>query len=246
MYGRLETEYTQHLAAREQAARAYVAAHDRGDETAARDASTLLRATEDTSNAIRSRALAMAHNVTGQSSVDANYIIPRFVLGHLPIGLAGIFVAAVIAAAMNAISGELNSLSTTTVFDFYRRWIRADAADEHFVTVSRFATAFWGVFACIVATYAANLGSLIVVVNTYGSFFYGSILGVFVLAMMKWVRGTPAFLALITGMLAVAAVNRLAPTVAFLWYNVVGAVTVVIVGVILSAFLRGPRAVASS
>lgn len=241
MYSTLETQYTQHLAAREQAARAYVAAHDRGDETAARDASTLLHTSEDSANAIRTRALEMAHTVTGQSSKDANYIIPRFVLAHLPIGLAGIFVAAVIAAAMNAISGELNSLSTTTVFDFYRRWVRAEGTDEHFVAVSRVATAFWGVFACIVATYAANLDSLIVVVNTYGSFFYGSILGVFVLAMMKWVRGTPAFLALITGMLAVASVNRFAPTVAFLWYNVVGAVTVVIVGLILSIFLRGPQ-----
>jgi len=120
------------------------------------------------------------------------------------------------------------------VFDFYRRWIRADGPDEHFVIVSRVSTAIWGFFACVVATYSANLGSLIEVVNTYGSFFYGSILGVFVLAMMKWVRGTPAFIALIAGMLAVAAVNRLAPSVAFLWYNVVGAVTVFVVGIVLS------------
>ena len=73
-----------------------------------------------------------------------NYIIPRFVLDHLPIGLAGLFIAAVIAAAMNAISGELNSLSTTTAIDFYRRWIRREAPDAHFLKVSRAATAFWG------------------------------------------------------------------------------------------------------
>ena len=69
-----------------------------------------------------------------------NYIIPRFVLDHLPIGLAGLFIAAVIAAAMNAISGELNSLSTTSVIDFYRRWIRSEATDAHFLKVSRIAT----------------------------------------------------------------------------------------------------------
>ena len=246
LYSGLEVRYSQHLAAREQAARAYVTATDRGDVVAARNASNLLHVAEDSATSVRTAALEMAHNVTGQQSADVNYVIPRFVLGHLPIGLVGIFVAAVIAAAMNAISGELNSLSTTTVFDFYRRWIRAEAPDEHFVIVSRVATAVWGFFACVVATYSANLGSLIVVVNTYGSFFYGSILGVFVLAMMKWVRGTPAFLALIMGMLAVAAVNRFAPTVAFLWYNVVGAVTVVIVGLILSGFLRSPRIPASS
>ena len=182
----------------------------------------------------------MAGRVTGQTVTDANYIIPRFVLDHLPIGLAGLFVAAVIAAAMNAISGELNSLSTTSVIDFYRRWVRADATDSHFLLVSRIATGLWGVFACIVATYAANLGALIVVVNKYGSFFYGSILGVFLLAMIPWARSAGAFVGLITGMLAVAAVNRGAPSVAFLWYNVIGAVTVVIVGTLISVVTR-PR-----
>jgi Na+/proline symporter len=70
----------------------------------------------------------------------------------------GIFIAAVIAAAMNAISGELTSLSTATVIDFYRRWIRHDASDAHFLVVSRAATVFWGIFACIVAKFAVNLG----------------------------------------------------------------------------------------
>src|SRR5205814_7596656 len=114
----------------------------------------------------------MASRVTGEAVKDVNYIIPRFVLDELPIGLSGIFIAAVIAAAMNAISGELNSLSTATVIDFYRRWMRPEATDAHFLAVSRGATAFWGLFAAIVATYAANLGSLIEVVNRFGSFFY--------------------------------------------------------------------------
>jgi len=197
------------------------------------------RTTDDSATAVRGRALALAEKVTGQNSKDVNYIIPRFVLDHLPIGLAGLFIAAVIAAAMNAISGELNSLSTTSVFDFYRRWILAEASDQHFVTVSRVATVLWGAFACVVATYAVNLGSLIEVVNMYGSFFYGSILGVFVLAMIPWARGTGAFIGLIAGMSTVAAVNRGAPTVAFLWYNVIGAVVVVIVGAVISLLTPG-------
>jgi solute:Na+ symporter, SSS family len=191
-------------------------------------------------DAIRGEALELAARVTGRSSRDVNYIIPRFVLDHLPIGLAGVFIAAVIAAAMNAISGELNSLSTTTTIDFYKRWVRADGSDEHFVTVSRVATAFWGVFACIVATFAVNLGSLIEVVNRFGSFFYGSILGVFLLAMIPRAGALGAFLGLIVGMLVVASVNFGAPSVAFLWHNVIGAVTVVVVGVAISALTR-PR-----
>jgi len=143
---------------------------------------------------------------------------------------------------MNAISGELNSLSTATVIDFYRRWIRNDAPDAHFLKVSRAATVFWGIFACIVATYAVNLGSLIEVVNRFGSFFYGSILGVFLLAMIRRARARGAFVGLIAGMVAVGSVNFGAPRVSFLWHNVIGAVTVVVVGMIVTTLQRAPRA----
>jgi Na+/proline symporter len=139
----------------------------------------------------------------------------------------------VIAAAMSAVSGELASLSSTTVIDLYRRWIAPDADDTHYLKISRAATGLWGVFACIVATFAATLGSLIEVVNRYGSFFYGSILGVFILAMVPRAGANGAFVGLILGMSAVAGVNHWAPEVAFLWYNVIGAVTVVTVGLLI-------------
>ncbi len=187
-----------------------------------------------TRRALRGQAIEMATNVTGKPANDVNYIIPRFVLDHLPLGLAGLFIAAVIAAAMNAISGELNSLSTATVIDFYRRWFKPEASDAHFLRVSRWATGLWGVFACVVATYAVNLGSLIEVVNRFGSFFYGSILGVFLLAMIPWASAMGAFVGLIGGMGAVAAVNFGAPHVSYLWQNVVGAVVVVAIGALLS------------
>ncbi len=183
---------------------------------------------------IRTEALAMAEDVTGEPSRDVNYIIPRFVLSELPIGLAGLFIAAIVAAAMSSISSELNSLSTTSIIDFYRRWFRPEATDAHYLTVSKVATAFWGVFACFVAVYAVSLGSLIEVVNRFGSFFYGSILGVFLLAMVPRARGLGAFLGLLAGMGAVAAVTFGAPSVSFLWHNVIGAAVVLLVGVVLS------------
>jgi Na+/proline symporter len=163
-----------------------------------------------------------------------NYVIPRFVLDELPIGLAGLFLAAVMAAAMSSIAAELNSLSTATVIDFYRRWFKPEASDAHFLFVSKLATGLWGIFACVVATFAVSLGSLIEVVNRYGSFFYGSILGVFLLAMIPRARGAGAFFGLIAGMGAVAAVSFGAPEVSFLWHNVIGAVTVVGVGLLVS------------
>jgi len=192
------------------------------------------RAREADVGALRTEALGLARRVTGTTAQDVNYVMPYFVLHFLPMGLIGIFVAAVLAAAMSSVAAELNSLATVTVIDFYRRWVRPQAPDAHYLLVSKAATGCWGLFACAVATFAATLGSLIVVVNRFGSFFYGSILGVFLLAMIPRARATGAFFGLIAGMAAVGVVNFGAPSISWLWHNVIGAVTVVAVGLVLS------------
>jgi len=226
-YAALDTRYRAAFDARQQAARVVATPEATAENR------TAFALSEKAMVAVRTEALKKAEAVTGQPSKDVNYIIPHFVLSELPIGLAGLFIAAVIAAAMSAVSGELASLSSTTVIDLYRRWIAPDADDTHYLKISRAATGLWGVFACIVATFAATLGSLIEVVNRYGSFFYGSILGVFILAMVPRAGANGAFVGLILGMSAVAGVNHWAPEVAFLWYNVIGAVTVVTVGLLI-------------
>ena len=233
-YAELQTRYGEALGVRQSAA--YETARVRAEGDAARTTAALeaFKVTDASVTAIRTTALAQAATVTGQAARDVNYIIPRFVLDHLPIGFAGVFLAAVLAAAMSSIAAELNSLSTATVVDFYKRWAKPEGSDAHYLKVSKISTAIWGAFACLVATYAATLGSLIEVVNRFGSFFYGSILGVFLLAMIPRVRAPGGFVGLICGMAAVASVWKWAPEVSFLWYNVVGAGTVVIVGVLLS------------
>lgn len=230
-YEALQGRFDDALAAREAAARTAAAA-DGTDGTQAMEA---FLAREATVQEIRAEALGLAEQVTGEPSNDVNYVIPRFVLSELPLGLAGLFVAAVIAAAMSSISSELNSLSTTSVVDFYRRWFRPRADDAHYLAVSKWTTLFWGAFACVVATFIADLGSLIEVVNRVGSLFYGSILGVFLLAMVPWARGAGAFMGLLAGMGAVAATAWLAPDVAYLWHNVIGAAAVLAVGVLLAS-----------
>jgi SSS family solute:Na+ symporter len=230
-YTVMTQDYHARLARRDSAARDVQAAVTPEQKRAA---AQRFRVAGMEAEAVRAEALDIAQKVTGQTPRDVNYVIPRFVLQHLPLGLAGIFIAAVLAAAMNAIAAELNSLATTSVIDFYRRWFRSEGTDAHFLMVSRIATGFWGLFACVVATFAANLGSLIEVVNRFGSFFYGSILGVFLLAMVPRAKGYAAFIGLIAGMATVAAVNFGAPRVSFLWHNVVGAVVVVVVGTGLS------------
>lgn len=235
-YEALQERYAQAFTEREQAALEVTRAPESAAAAAAMDA---FRAREADVGAVRTEALALAAEVTGESSRDVNYIIPRFVLDHLPIGLAGIFIAGVMAAAMSSIAAELNSLSTATIIDFYRRWVRPEATDAHFLRVSKWTTGVWGIFACVVATYAANLGSLIEVVNRFGSFFYGSILGVFLLAMIPRARAVGAFVGLLAGMGVVAAVTFGAPQISFLWHNVIGALTVLAVGMTLSRVVPG-------
>ncbi len=237
-YDALQSEYTAAFTLRETAA---LEVADASDDASAAAAMEVFLAREADIQTIRVEALSMAEEVTGESSRDVNYIIPRFVLNELPIGLVGLFIAGVIAAAMSSISSELNSLATTSVIDFYRRWVRPEATDAHYLAVSKGATVFWGFFACVVATYAATLGSLIEVVNRFGSFFYGSILGVFLLAMIPRARGNGAFIGLIAGMTVVGIVN-FGTDVAYLWQNVIGAVVVLAVGVVFSGGAQDPAA----
>ena len=237
-YAALEARYDAAAGARQVAARALASTSRAGASEDAARVEFVER--ERDVNALRTEALNLAGQVPGKPPRDINYIIPRFVLNELPIGLAGIFIAAIMAAAMSAIAAELNSLATATVIDFYRRWVRPEATDQHFLRVSKVATIFWGLFACVVATQASSLGSLIEVVNRFGSFFYGSILGVFLLAMIPRARALGAFVGLLAGMAAVASVAFGAPGVSFLWHNVIGAVVVVVVGMSLSEVLPKP------
>ncbi len=227
-YDDLQRRYAEAFTLREEAALAVVDASGSSQEPM-----DLFLAREQRIQELRGEALTMVVEETNESSTDVNYIIPRFVLSELPIGLAGLFIAGVFAAAMSSIAAELNALSTASVIDFYRRWIKPHADDAHYLTVSKGATVFWGFFACIVATYAATLGSLIEVVNRFGSFFYGSILGVFLLAMVPMAKARGAFLGLIIGMATVAYVAS-QTSIEYLWQNVIGAVVVLAVGVPLS------------
>ena len=180
---------------------------------------------------IRDRATAIVKDTTGdQRYSDVNYVFPTFITTELPTGLIGLMIAAIFAAAMSASGGELNALATATIIDFYRRHFVKDATDAHYLRASKLATVGWGLFACVVAMYAANQGSLIEVVNRYGSFFYGSLLGVFILAILtKRANAAGAFWGLIAGMVVVLIVAFTTP-IAFLWHNLIGAVVVVAVG----------------
>jgi Na+/proline symporter len=230
-YASLEQQFTAAIGERRQAA-------ERWDREA-------FLATDARVVAIRDRASEIVKQTTGDTRyTDVNYVFPTFITTRMPIGLVGLMIAAIFAAAMSASAGELNSLASATVIDFYRRHFVKDATDTHYLNVSKLATIGWGLFACVVAMYAANQGSLIEVVNRYGSFFYGSLLGVFALAILvKRATAAGAFWGLIAGMAVVLTVafSPWTRDVAFLWHNLIGAVVVVVVGTIVSAVSTSSR-----
>ncbi|MCA1588786.1 MAG: sodium:solute symporter [Acidobacteria bacterium] len=190
-------------------------------------------------NEVRSEATDFVKSATGNKSFnDVNYVFPRFVVEDMPMGVIGLIIAAIFAAAMSSISAELNALATATTIDFYKQYFNRDGHDNEYVRFGRIATFAWGIFACIVAIYATNLGSLIEVVNRFGSFFYGSLLGVFVLAIgVKRARSRGAFWGLLFGMLSVWIASSYT-NIEFLWFNVVGCVVTVVAGYLISLTVK--------
>lgn len=175
----------------------------------------------------------------GEPFNDTNYVFPTFVVTQLPAGLVGLILVAILAAAMSTVESELNSLSTATVVDFYKRYVSGRASDQHYLIASRVATLAWGGFATICALYMGRLGSAIEAVNRIGSFFYGPILGVFVMAVaIRRANGRGAFWGVAAGFVAVLLTAQFTH-VSYLYYNLVGCLASVAVGYLASFPARG-------
>jgi Na+/proline symporter len=193
------------------------------------------RAAQTEIESSRQAGIALYEKSTGQSGFnDTNYIFLSFVTKYFPVGIVGLVIAVIFTAAMSSSSGELNSLAAVSVMDLYRRHFRPDASDRHYLLVSRIFTAAWGAWAVIFAQYARNLGSLVEAVNRVGSFFYPVLLGAFVLAFFfHRVRGSAAFWGMLAGETTIV-MCAVFTNIAFLWYNVIGAVVVIGVGLLFS------------
>ena len=187
--------------------------------------------------AARTDAIGLARKDDGGEFNDTNYVFLSFVTRYLPAGIVGLIMATIIGAAMSSVSSEINSLATVTVLDIYKRHFRKDAPDHHYVQAAKVATVFWGLYAVLSAGLGRNLGSLVEAVNILGSLFYGGLLGVFALAALKVVTGNGAFWGVIAGELTIFGVAAFTK-VSFLWYNVMGCLMVITVGVGISVLER--------
>jgi Na+/proline symporter len=235
-YSRLASDYDAAFERRRDAAARYASSDTVSDKQAYRRAHLNFER-------VRAEAGDLVRRTTGdQKFNDTNYIFLTFVTSYLPAGVVGLILAAIFAAAMSTISAEVNSLATVSVIDVYRRYLKRDAADRHYLFASRAATTLWCAYAILTAQYGAGLGSLIEAVNILGSWFYGSMLGVFVLAFFfPRVTGNGAFLGVLAGEAAIFAASRFTD-VAFLWYNVIGCVVVVLAGQVSTLVWRREEA----
>jgi solute:Na+ symporter, SSS family len=240
-YKQIEREFDAAFDARRQAALDLARAQRGLDPARVAEAKAAFNARDAVVKAARRQAVALVKEVTGDKTYDdVNYVFPTFVTTQLPMGLVGLIIAAIFAAAMSASAGEMNALATSTVIDVYRRHVNTRATDSHYLLVSKLATAFWGLLACTFAIYAASAGSLIEVVNKVGSLFYGTLLGAFLLAIgTTWASGTGAFVGMLAGFATVIWAANFT-SISYLWYNLVGAGVVVIVGLAVS-LVTGPQ-----
>jgi Na+/proline symporter len=170
-------------------------------------------------------------------NADTNYVFIRFVMDHMPKGLIGLLIAVIFLAAWGSISAALNSLSASTLIDFHKQYINANPSEAEAFKLSRLYTLFWGMFCIIFAQFATNLGSLIEAVNILGSWFYGVMLGIFLVAFyLKKVQGNAVFYAAILGEIVVIAMYAFTD-IGWLWLNAIGAIAVVVFAVVAEIVL---------
>jgi len=169
-------------------------------------------------------------------------IFPTFIVQRLPHGVAGLVIAAIFAAAMSNLSGSLNSLSSSTVLDLYRPLVNPDDTDEHYLRLSRWFTAAWGVVLIVIAVVARGWGSVFTAGLTIASLVYGPMLGAFLLGVLTRRANQTGVMAGMAVSLAFMLGVKFYTTVAWTWYVLIGTIVCVAIGYTVSALARGSAA----
>ncbi len=171
---------------------------------------------------------------------DDDYIFITAVTKYLPVGLVGLLLAVIFSAAMSSTSSELNALATTSIVDLYRRSLAQHRTDKHYLNMSKVFTVLWGAIALLFAATASLFDNLIEAVNIVGSIFYGTILGIFIVAFfLKKVGGNAVFIAALVAECIVITIFILDQyeyvKIAYLWLNLIGCLLVMLFSLIFQA-----------
>jgi len=237
-YIELEKDYDRIFKEKQVKIREMLGAIENGSEIEIDEKTNEVLAKQEEATVVREKAIDLIKETNPDADTnDTNFIFITYITTFLPIGLIGLVLAAILSASMSSTSAELNALASTTVIDIYKRMIKKDAADSHYLKVSKLSTILWGIYAIVFALFASQLGSLVEAVNILGSLVYGTILGIFLVAFyLKKIGGNASFYAALVAELVVL-YCYLFTDIPFLWYNVIGCLSVIILALILNPFL---------
>lgn len=231
-FGKLKEEKQFHI-------REMLAGIDNGNESEINSAEKKISEISEKEKLIRTEAVSLIKKTNPDADEnDTNYIFLSFVINFLPAGLIGLVLASIISASMSSTSAELNALASTTVIDIYKRLIKKDGSDSHYLKISKLATIFWGIYAIIFALFANQLGTLIEAVNILGSLVYGTILGIFLVAFyLKKIQGTPTFFSALLAEIIVI-YCFIFTEIPFLWFNLIGCLLVIALSFLFNGFYK--------
>jgi SSS family transporter len=234
-YNYLDQQYTQAFEQKKIKANELVKAIDSKNEDQINHAQDQLKVADIQARIVRQNAIElMKKNNPKADDNDTNYIFLTFVTQYLPKGLIGLLIAIIFLASMGSTASALNSLASTSVVDIYKRIINPGATDRNYLNASRLATVFWGLVCIGMALYASRIGNLLEAVNQLGSYIYGTILGVFIVAFyLKKINGTAVFIAAIITEAIICLLGYF-NLIAYLWLNAIGAILVIIIAALIS------------
>ncbi|CAN5883613.1 hypothetical protein BH24BAC1_BH24BAC1_41280 [soil metagenome] len=236
---RLETAYGETFRQKEGAVRELVTALRTDDEGQIRQAQEQVQAFTAESNALRAEAKELIRTAAPAAEPkDTDYVFITFVMTYLPQGLIGLLLAVIFSAAMSSTSSELNALASTTVIDMYKRSMVQEGSERHYLFMSKLFTVMWGLLAILFATLASQLDNLIQAVNILGSLFYGTILGIFIVAFYLRTIGANAVFGAALLAEAIVILTYWLTDLGFLWLNPLGCFLVIILGYGFQALLK--------
>jgi Na+(H+)/acetate symporter ActP len=240
----LQSQHTQVYSDKQKVVRELIAAIRVDDEVAVKSQQAALQELINEDRTIRNSVKEIIHKQNPEATVEDNdYVFITFVTRYLPVGLIGLLLAVIFSAAMSSTSSELNALATASVIDFYQRMMNKKATDRHYLNASKWLTALWGIIALLFAAFASLFDNLIEAVNIVGSVFYGTILGIFVVAFFfKNVKGNSVFWSAILAEILVIGIFILERQgtleIAYLWLNLIGCFLVAVFSLVAQAFSR--------
>ncbi|MEM9920895.1 MAG: sodium:solute symporter [Bacteroidota bacterium] len=242
-YNELQEQHNQVFEDKRLAARELITAIRSDNEATISQAQTKVTALQAQDKVLRTEFKELLREQDPDSDTEDNdYVFIYFVINYLPVGLVGLLIAVIFSAAMSSTASEINALATTSVIDLYRRQIRPNASDQHYLSVSKWMTIGWGLIALAFAAFASLFDNLIEAVNIIGSVFYGTILGIFLVAFfLKRVGGRAVFPSALIAEAIVITVFMLDKAdylhIAYLWLNLIGCVLVVVLSLLSQSLI---------